>query len=255
MSTTTSQLRLIQNMIVGKDPSLRKILLTTTLLASDLLSTKEALVEIVDEGTSIGLAPGYDARGKLAALAIATSRGVMIVEFDYPRFARDGKPPPGPIPNKREQEEGCKLLEELVLCRGMGGLFAFDMGPLALSLFTDLSMRIVGAVDIQSAFPPPPGPRAPDRFSPLEVVQQAVGESGEIKVHVTNITPLFNRPAYDRTNLAEARRRAQDIALTAWLAYFLATYQNGSAGEFDKVKRVDTKKMSLPVRPLVLTRL
>ncbi|KAF8638330.1 hypothetical protein AX17_002350 [Amanita inopinata Kibby_2008] len=196
-------LTVAQNLISGKYGRVK--LLTETTDESEL---DASTLDIFNHGQPLGLSPGYADNGRLIALAIADDENCRIVEFQ--RTA-----------NKRD------TLQAKVLCRDAGDVFAFNMGPLSMSLFSDLQLRISNAVDIQSAF------SAVER-NPLTAIRKIVGDS--IQIFPENVEQLFREPIYDQKNRAQ-------LAIRAWVSQFLATYENGQE-VFDKVPRIDTGKFA-----------
>ncbi|KAJ6609215.1 P-loop containing nucleoside triphosphate hydrolase protein [Mycena sp. CBHHK59/15] len=186
----------------------------------------------------IGIAPGYSKSGGLVALAIADDTYCLIVQFytnsghtgpgNSGRRGRGGNRKDQPSPNR--DTTGRKLLEELILCRLVGGLFAFDLGPLSMSLYCGVDLRITNGVDIQSAF------SAIDR-KPLSAIKAAVGNT--IQVFTDNITSVFENPIYEPASDGNC---TSDLAMRAWISQYIATIGNG-AETFTKVPRIDTKKL------------
>ncbi|KAG6813950.1 hypothetical protein H0H92_005205 [Tricholoma furcatifolium] len=182
-----------------------------------------------DHAKPIGISPGYSAAGKLVALAIADDKTCTIVEFTTtsPR-SRDTR-----NRNKAPLQRNLTYLEQGILCRPAGDLFAFDMGPLALSLYYSLDgvkLRITRAVDIQS------GLSAMDR-KPLTAIKEILGSSAVVKEQ--NIKTVFYYPIYDPKD----SKSATDLAQRAWISQLLATYGNGEI-TLGKVPRIDTVKMN-----------
>jgi regulator of nonsense transcripts 1 len=191
----------------------------------------------------IGIAPGYSKNGGLVALAIANDIRCLIVQF-YSNSAQAGrgnngrrgrgggkKEPTSPI---QRNTTGRKLVEELILCRSVGDLYAFDLGPLSMSLYCGVDLHITNGVDIQSAF------SAVDR-RPLSAIRAAVGDT--TKVNTDNVISVFENPLYDSTN---DKYCASDLAMRAWISQYLVTVGNG-AETFSKVPKIDTTKFSSEV--------
>ncbi|KAJ7650186.1 hypothetical protein FB45DRAFT_11766 [Roridomyces roridus] len=187
----------------------------------------------------VGIAPGYSKHGDLVALAIADDTHCLMVRFYRPDSSssggrgrgrgRGGRRPDTP---KQRDYSGRQLLEEMILCRPTGDLYAFDMGPLSMSIFVSLNLRITSGVDIQSAF------SAVDR-KPLSAIKAAVGDN--IRVHGDNVFDVFENPIYDD----QGKHCADDLAMRAWISQFLVSDPRiGNGAEtFTKVPKVDTKKM------------
>lgn len=209
---------------------------TITIKESDI--SNETL-SVFDHVRPIGISPGYSKAGTLIALAIADDQNCRIVEFNRdtaaPRRSEGGQGRGGG--NKqpaRHDTENLQMLQDIVLCREAGDLFAFDMGPLSMSLYCDVKLRITNAVDIQS------GISAVDR-KPITAIMEVIGTS--VQVMKDNIKTVFRNPIYDQ----EDRNRATDLAMRAWVSQFLAGYGNG-AETFAKVPKIDTKKLLPRVR-------
>lgn len=192
--------------------------------------TKAIIAPFGKDPAPIGLSPGYSDSGNLVALAISTSDKCLTVEFF------DGRKS-GVDAEKRSKVRD--LLEEHILCRPSGDLYAFDFGPLAMALFTDIGLRITGGVDIQSAF----DSDRPDR-RPLAVIKQSIGpDQDDITICTDNILRVFTSTLYSTPGARS------DLVQRAWISRFLPSYQNG-AETFDKVGRIDTKNLSDAVRVL-----
>ena len=219
--------KLAQNILDGSDSALNRPIVTFTIQESDIATSD--LLSVFEHAGPIGISPGYSATGKLISLAIADDKSCRIIEFAQPKNDKrrtDGNPPPPLKPDIK----GRQMLQDHILCRTAGHVFAFDMGPLAMSLYCDLGgLRITNAVDIQSAF------SAVDR-KPLTGIKTALGDS--IKINANNVTNVFFNPIYD----IEDRNRTTDLAQRAWVSQFLVRSGNG-AEMFDKVPRIDTKKL------------
>jgi hypothetical protein len=194
-------------------------------------------LSVFDHPRPIGISPGYSASGTLLALAIADDANCRIVEFYSAKPKRefygrgDEKPPP------HRNLQGRALLQTSILCRPLGDLFAFDLGPLSMSLYCDVGTRITNGVDIQSAF------SAVNR-RPLATIEAAVGDT--VPIMAENITTVFRNPIYDQ----EDRNRATDLAMRAWVSQFIAGLDN-AADTFAKVPKIDTKKLSPEVSHLL----
>ena len=228
-------LALAQTILDGLDPALSIPIRTTTMQVIDIAYSD--LVSVFDHGEPIGISPGYSATGKLISLAIADDRICHIVEFSPPKNSNhrtNGKS----STTKPEVISARQILQDRVLCRTAGEIFAFDMGPLTMSLYCDLGgLRITNAIDVQSAF------SAVDR-KPLSAIKTALGTS--VKISEENVIDVFSNPIYD----FDDRNRTTDLAQRAWVSQYLVRSGNG-AGMFDKVPRIDTKKLDPSVSHLV----
>lgn len=230
---------ILQTILDGPQPSLNTPLPTHTFQESAL--GESDLLSVFDHPRPLGISPGYSDQGRLLSLAIADDKNCRIVEFWQPPLAKAGRNRRSdngrqPISPPQEVLDARKTLQEKILCRPGGDIFAFDMGPLAMSLYCDLDLRIANATDVQSAF------SAVDR-KPLTAIEKTVGNTAKIKKD--NVRTLFLYPVYDQ----EDRNRATDLAMRAWISQFLPGYENGPE-LFDKVLKIDTSKLSPEVRPI-----
>ncbi|KAJ7593322.1 P-loop containing nucleoside triphosphate hydrolase protein [Mycena floridula] len=177
--------------------------------------------------TSLGLSSGYSADGRLIALAITVERNSLnegVKEFLCLVVKFSGK--------EQVADKVAARLTEFILCRNAGELFAFDMNPLAMSLYHDHRLRVTQAVDIQSAFQDVLDPRVP-----LNAIRACLGDSNSIKANARIIERVF------RTNNffgQEEQTELTNLIQRSWIACFLATYQNG-AEMFAGSKRINTK--------------
>jgi regulator of nonsense transcripts 1 len=232
----TSGRKLAQNILDGTDPALHRPINTITIQDIDIAASD--LFSVFDHSQPIGISPGYSVAGKLVALAIADDKICRIVEFSQPKNGNrraDGKPPPTLKP---EITLARQKLQNHILCRTTGDIFAFDMGTLTMSLYCDLGgLRITNAVDIQSAF------SATDR-KPLTGIKMALGTT--LKISEENVKNVFSNPIYD----IDDRNRTTDLAQRAWVSQYLVRSGNG-AEMFDKVTRIDTQKLDANVSHLL----
>lgn len=220
-------------------------LLPTERLQEENLADSD-LFRIFAHTLPLGISPGYSQTGQLLALSITDGRQCRIVEFQVHQPKREnGRRPQADKPMLPTNiVEMRKKLQDRILCRPMGDVFAFDMGPLAMSLYCDLGLRISRAVDVQSAF------SAVDR-KPISAIREALGQDSDdeslspserIKINTENVKNLFLYPVYDSND----RNTAVDLAVRAWVSQFLPGFGNG-AEVFDKVARIDTKKLAQEV--------
>ncbi|KAF7374797.1 AAA-12 domain-containing protein [Mycena sanguinolenta] len=186
----------------------------------------------------IGIAPGYSKSGGLVALAIADDMYCLIVQF-YSNRPTTGNNARGrgrggkqvERPNKERDLSGRKLLEEFILCREGGDLLAFDFGPLSMSLYCGVDLRITNGIDIQSAF------SAVDR-KPLSAIKDAVGDT--LRIFEENVINVFQNPLYDPD---KDQHCVSDLAMRAWISQYLFTIGNG-AETFTKVVKINTKVLT-----------
>lgn len=235
-------LNVAQNILDG--PRCSGLLPTTRIPEEHILDSD--LLKIFAHALPLGISPGYSETGRLLALSITDGKHCRIIEFQQPK--RENRRQPVNNPTWPENIiEGRKQLQDHVLCRAMGDIFAFDMGPLAMSLYCDLGLRITCAVDVQSAF------SAISR-KPLSAIRETLGEDSDsdeslvatekIKINTKNVKSLFLYPVYDPAD----RNTVLDLAVRAWVSQFLPGFGNG-AGVFDKVKRIDTNNLPQQVLP------
>ena len=231
-TSSLRQARLAQTILDGPDPALHRPI--TTITIQELGIATSDFISVFDHGGPIGISPGYSGAGKLISLAIADDKICRIIEFSQPKGGSkraNGTLPPEVVLARQK-------LQDHVLCRTAGDIFAFDMGPLTMSLYCDLGgVRITNAVDIQSAF------SAVDR-KPLTGIKTALGTSTKIKDD--NVKGVFFNPIYD----LDDKNHTTDLAQRAWVSQYLVRSGNG-AETFEKVPRIDTKKLDSNVSPLV----
>lgn len=231
---------ILQTLFDGRHPLLNKPLPTFTVKDSDI--AKSDLLAVFDHSRPLGISPGYLPNGSLVSLAIADNENCRVVEFQEAKTfegqagGRRNNAKPATV--SAASIEGRNLLQDRILCRPAGDLLAFDMGPLAMALYTNLKLRITHAVDIQSAF------SAVDR-KPITAINDALKETeGVSKIKENVIRSVFLRPVYDLTE--NMRNRVTDLAMRAWVSQLLRELNNGEQ-TFEKVKKIDTKKLPAQV--------
>lgn len=228
---------LLQTILDGPQPSLNTPLPTHTIQESAL--GESDLLSVFNHSRPLGISPGYSDTGRLLSLAIADDKNCRVIEFwQPPKVARNKRVDHGrqPVSPSQQVLDARNTLQENILCRPSGDIFAFDMGPLAMSLYCDLNLRIANATDVQSAF------SAVDR-KPLTAIEKTVGNTAKIKKD--NVRTIFRYPVYDQ----EDRNRATDLAMRAWISQLLPGYENGPE-LFDKVPKIDTSKLPPEVRSI-----
>ncbi|KAF8813239.1 hypothetical protein BYT27DRAFT_7085000, partial [Phlegmacium glaucopus] len=210
----------------GPDPALNRPI--ETFIIKDINIADSDLSSVFDHTGPIGISPGYSATGILISLAVADDKICHIVEFSYPKGdnKRSDRKSPTPTPKVLN---GWQILQDQILCRTAGDIFAFDMGPLTMSLYWDVGgLRVTNTVDIQSAF------SAVDRKA-LTGIQVALGDS--VKIKALNVTNVFSNPTYDNKD----RNCITNLVQCAWVSQFLV--RSGNGAEFDKVPCIDTKQL------------
>ncbi|KZP07661.1 hypothetical protein FIBSPDRAFT_901858, partial [Athelia psychrophila] len=106
----------------------------TTVKLSEL--TEDILKPFLDINPydPIGIAPAYaESSNQLVVLAIANSSQILLVELYSKMNAGRGSF----VPSKKLNSPGHNLLQEKLLLRPTGSIFAFNFEPLALSLYMD----------------------------------------------------------------------------------------------------------------------
>jgi hypothetical protein len=216
--------QLMQTLVDGEF-SLIKI--NTLIIPESTLSAEH--FTIFDHAKPLGISPGYNQDGLLVALAIADSEQCIIIETP-PSHKKASRPSGQPIDVSPRNSEGLQLLKDKILTRNAGDLFAFDMAPLAMSLYTEFGLKVSNAVDIQS------GASASDRW-PATAIQTILGSS--IPIKEKNIHTVFHDPIYKSND----RNSASALAQRAWISQFLVSYSNG-AETFQSISRIDTTLFS-----------
>ncbi|KAF8632282.1 hypothetical protein AX15_002018 [Amanita polypyramis BW_CC] len=209
---TRRNFTLTQTLIAGRFNNTR---MPTEFIDESVLNSSS--FDVFDHALPLGISPGYSDKGRLVALAIADDQNCRIVMFQSGR-------------RTTSRSAGLAILQEKILCRSPGDLYAFDMAPLTMLLCCDLGLRITNAVDIQSGF------SAVDR-QPLTAIKKLVGESTTILVD--NVEMIFRNPIFN----PDSRRHPAELASRAWISQLMATFENGEE-VFAKVKRINTKDMS-----------
>lgn len=169
------------------------------------------LSSVVNE--KIGLAPTYDKQQRLKSIAFASSSRVLIITFSMKKQIL--------TPNR-------KLLADRILMNDSLRKYAFHMDKLATYLFTNLSLRVVGAVDILSLV----------RQSRHLVKTKISALGGESAVHKASVVKLFcGEELYTAEPLT--------VATQAWVACKAALLHPASAPQ----RTINTTIFSNEVRP------
>ncbi|KAK7050877.1 hypothetical protein VNI00_004989 [Paramarasmius palmivorus] len=192
----------------------------------------------------LGISPGYDQQTKaLAALAIVGGKLCLVVEFpgNRPEKRRRGKGSRNGKGNDNEASKELPVQREWIqrVLAHPAGIFAFDLAPLALTLYSDLGLRIYQGVDIQSALEASlePEERPKDRMDPLHAIIQCLGEA--VKVHKSIVKDVFGDLFYE----AGDNSKELDMMQRAWAAYFIPTFENDQQ-TFDVAPRIDLRKFN-----------
>ena len=170
----------------------------------------------------IGLSAGYTPAGRLTILAFALGSKVYLIRF---RNDRENKTMP----------PGRQLLQDELLCSANNLLYAFDMGPIALSLYIDRRLRISGAVDVQTAC----YKDEPDR-DVANAVEFAVNMEKNVRIIRTNINTTFKNQVWEERD----PKTSIWLAFRAWLAGFLPSSVSDMELRFAEVSRIDTLEMA-----------
>jgi len=157
----------------------------------------------------IGVSAIYGKRCAITSIAFATLTSSLVVHF-----------------SKRHGRRALELIKDCILDNSRYTKYAFKMDTFALSLFTDLSLRISNAVDLLSLKP------KGNRHS-LERVLGVMG--GEHILHKQNVKDLFFKNAKEMSH--------SDVAMQAWAACAVAILYNTTS-----IPRIDTLKLTQKVR-------
>lgn len=189
--------------------------------------TDEILDEFLDGQHPVGVSAAFaDSDHRLILLAVSCQSKIMLIEFWSNKTNGKGK-------EKVRDYSGRRLLEDRVLCRPHGDLFAFDFMEIALALHQDLGLRVVSGIDIQSAC-------FKSRL-PLESIKLAFEES-DVTIHENNIRDSFEHGTTPDQDI----KRQSDVGLRAWISQYVA--EIGSMEEiFAKAKKINTKEMTVEV--------
>ena len=166
------------------------------------------LLTVPTEGT-IGVSAIYGQRCAMTSIAFATVTSALVI-----RFA------------KQHERRALTLIKECIFNNPHYTKYAFKMDTFALSLFTDLSLRISDAVDLLSM-------RLTGNRHSLETLMGVMG--GEPKLHKENVKTLFFKDAKGMS--------PSDVAMQAWAACLVAV-----ANVTTSIPRIDTLKLTQKAR-------
>ena len=207
-----------QNFIDTNSPPIRQQTLLETKLTEELFDDFLRSAPMFPNPIRVGLAPAYNEKDQLVAIALATESKVLVVQL-----AKD---------KKVTLHKGRALLLTKVLCNPDCMLYVFGIAQVALSLYLDHDLRILNGVNIESICP-----ESQDSVvSPLAAVKFAVGD--QWPVHEDNIKAAFQEKLWD-----PKPAKHTSLALKAWLAGFLPAIP-GQEELFNAVRRVNTKDQS-----------
>ncbi|KAJ2926342.1 hypothetical protein H1R20_g10754, partial [Candolleomyces eurysporus] len=237
----------VQPVLSGPDANLNRKTNVVSLSESEL--TPEA-VSVFDKSESpvLGLAAGHTKNGKLSSLVICDGSSAIIVDF---KGGAAGKPSSkgkqdthdssdsGPDSSDAAAAAGPnssarKLIEEKLLGRSTDTILAaFDMGPLALSLYTDFGIGIGNAIDVQSTFPEL-------GQSPYAVVEAALRKAqlDKVKPSAERIGSEFLNTTYESVEL----NCRKELVCRAWLAHYLIDVCLDDQAR-EEVKKVNTRRI------------
>jgi len=175
--------------------------------------------------TPIGLDVAYWKESiALAALAIVSAEIALVIEFSPPDRRIETTPAPDP-----DSEQYQSLMS--FLSRDVGEFFAFDLAPLAMSLYEEQGLFLKNAVDIQSAFP------KQNRNIISGILKAALGDG--IKISDFLVSEAFNNATYN----PEQRTAALGPVKRGWLAFYLGSVDD-AVTTYSNVKRIDTYGMN-----------
>ncbi|KAI9512076.1 P-loop containing nucleoside triphosphate hydrolase protein [Russula earlei] len=179
---------------------------------------------------SVGISPAYSQSGGLPAIACAYDTRVLVINFHSTKTYRDDGATSGAI--RPRNVERRKMLEEELLCHPLRTLFAFDIAPLALSLYHNHYLRLTDAIDIQSAL------RIPDR-SIVTTLTAVISDA--FPIFSENIVQAFEDVIYKSNKHKDLTALVQ----RAWLSSYVGRYDYGGIQDlFYKSPKVDMKAFS-----------
>ncbi|KAL1674226.1 hypothetical protein EV122DRAFT_221090, partial [Schizophyllum commune] len=217
------QLTVEQNLVKLRQPSIECSIYKDTDLTPDAFA-------VFEPAQPLGLNPAYsETTGQLVCLAIASDRHAVIIEF----FAGERPPRTGRASPSDDAVAGRAVLQEHVLARDAGQTYAFDYGPLAMALYTDIGVRVKNGLDVQSACKE----TAPTRKH-VDVVKALVGEE---RVYENNLKRAAEQTKFEFD--LPTNRRCSALVPLAWLAQFVATYEGGLS-TFAEVKPIDSERFT-----------
>ena len=185
--------------------SFPSILVTTV---DERLLEKEILLSFLRTDTNegrIGVSAIYGKRCATTAIAFATRTSTLVIQ-----------------PSSKVDRRARRLLKTCILNNSCYTKCAFKMDTLALSLFTDLSLRISNAVDLLSL-------RITRERDSLETLFSVMG--GEANLHRRNVKNLFFN---DKKEMSHS-----DVARQAWAACQVAITSDVTSSP-----KIDTSKLT-----------
>ncbi|KAI6094840.1 P-loop containing nucleoside triphosphate hydrolase protein [Pisolithus croceorrhizus] len=178
------------------------------------------LSTVMPEG-AIGISASYRVNCQLSAIAFSSLSRALVVRLT------SGRLPLASNEDKRKRiTQARDLLQERILCSTDHQKYAFKMDRIAIALYLDVALRIVGAVDMLSV-------SLHNRRS-LQAFMNAMG--GEFTLHKSNVKALFFRdepgPVSD-----------SDLVEQAWAACQVSNLPH-MASRFRTLRRIGTKAIS-----------
>ena len=181
----------------------------TTVHARDI--ERDTLLTFLKTGSgkgAIGVSAIYGQRCAITSIAFATLASSLVIQF-----------------GKQHGKRALTLVKECILTNPHYTKYAFKMDTFALSLFTDLSLRISNAVDLLSS-------RTTGDRDSFRTLMEVMG--GEPKLHREKVKTLFK----------EVKKISpSDVARQAWAAYLVAITNDTAS-----IPRIDTLKLTRKAR-------
>lgn len=206
-------------------------LLAHTIPEADLIEEPYQLRSLLErnEGRALGLAGGFAPTGELAMLAIADASTIVNIEFKLKK-SKGNEHDERPV--TPDNTAARMFLQQNLLHRNTGFLYAFDIAPIALALSQTLDLRIANAIDMQCA--------GSASRAPLVAIKQAVGDLH--RVYDVNINKVFcNDNIIDY--LPTATNGTTPLALRAWIAHYISQLPTMD-DRLAQVPPVDTFRLS-----------
>ncbi|KAI6108090.1 hypothetical protein F5141DRAFT_97699 [Pisolithus sp. B1] len=178
------------------------------------------LSTVMPEG-AIGISASYRANCQLSAIAFSSLSRALVVRFTggrLPLSSNEGK--------RKRIIQARNLLQERILCSTDHQKYAFKMDRIAIALYLDVALRVVGAVDMLSV-------SLHNRRS-LQALMNAMG--GEFTLHKSNVKALFFSDELGPMS-------DSDLVEQAWAACQVSNLPH-VASRFRTLRRIGTKAIS-----------
>ncbi|KAI6042882.1 P-loop containing nucleoside triphosphate hydrolase protein [Pisolithus marmoratus] len=178
---------------------------------SDVNKDPTDLRTIVDrnEGRALGLSAAYSPFGGIRLFAIADATTVVIIDFESDTSKNNGRVSP---PND-SGASSFDFLRENVLQRSTGYVYAFDMAPLALSLWQSHGLRIQRASDMQCA-------GSAIARAPFNTIKFAVGDTA--RIFKDNVVRAFNDYIFHVPDDPASSQTTTPLAQRAWVTHYIS---------------------------------